>query len=430
MSNVAVIGSQWGDEGKGKIVDVLSKEADMVVRFQGGHNAGHTLVIDGVTYKLHLLPSGVARPGKMSIIGNGVVVDPKALLQEIENVKSQGIDINADNLMLAENATLILPVHPALDIAMEEARGAKKIGTTGRGIGLAYEDKVARRGIRVCDLAHSDYLKERIENMLSHHNVLLKGMGADEMSVTTIYDELMSMADQILAYSGVAWKAIDEADKAGKKILFEGAQGHFLDVDHGTYPFVTSSNTVAAQAAAGAGVGSKKIGYVLGITKAYTTRVGSGPFPSELLDDVGEEIGKKGHEFGTSTGRKRRCGWFDAVLVRQAIKTGGIDGIALTKMDVLDGFDEIKVCVAYDLNGERIDYLPASTVDQANIKPIYETIKGWSDTSQGARSWADIPAEAVKYVRHIEELIEAPVALLSTSPDRDDTILMQDPFRS
>ena len=332
--------------------------------------------------------------------------------------------------MLAENATLILPVHPALDIAMEEARGAKKIGTTGRGIGLAYEDKVARRGIRVCDLAHSDYLKERIENMLSHHNVLLKGMGADEMSVTTIYDELMSMADQILAYSGVAWKAIDEADKAGKKILFEGAQGHFLDVDHGTYPFVTSSNTVAAQAAAGAGVGSKKIGYVLGITKAYTTRVGSGPFPSELLDDVGEEIGKKGHEFGTSTGRKRRCGWFDAVLVRQAIKTGGIDGIALTKMDVLDGFDEIKVCVAYDLNGERIDYLPASTVDQANIKPIYETIKGWSDTSQGARSWADIPAEAVKYVRHIEELIEAPVALLSTSPDRDDTILMQDPFRS
>ncbi len=430
MSNVAVIGSQWGDEGKGKIVDVLSKEADMVVRFQGGHNAGHTLVIDGVTYKLHLLPSGVARPGKMSVIGNGVVVDPRALLDEIAQVQSQGIEISSENLLLAENATLILPVHPALDIAMEEARGAKKIGTTGRGIGLAYEDKVARRGIRVCDLGHSDYLKERIENMLSHHNVLLKGMGADEMNVTTIYDELMSMADQILSYSGVAWKAIDDADKAGKKILFEGAQGHFLDVDHGTYPFVTSSNTVAAQAAAGAGVGSKKIGYVLGITKAYTTRVGSGPFPTELLDDIGEEIGKKGHEFGTSTGRKRRCGWFDAVLVRQAIKTGGIDGIALTKMDVLDGFDEIKVCVAYDLNGERIDYLPASTVDQANIKPIYETIKGWSDTSQGARSWADIPAEAVKYVRHIEELIEAPVALLSTSPDRDDTILMQDPFRS
>ncbi len=430
MSNVAVIGSQWGDEGKGKIVDVLSKEADMVVRFQGGHNAGHTLVIDGVTYKLHLLPSGIVRPGKMSVIGNGVVVDPKALLTEIETVKAQGIDVTSDNLLLAENATLILPVHPALDVAMEEARGAKKIGTTGRGIGLAYEDKVARRAIRVCDLAHPEYLKERIENMLNHHNVLLKGMGAEEMSVTAVYDELMSVADKILAYSGVAWRAIDDADKAGKKILFEGAQGHFLDVDHGTYPFVTSSNTVAAQAAAGAGVGSKKIGYVLGITKAYTTRVGSGPFPTELHDAVGEEIGKKGHEFGTSTGRKRRCGWFDAVLVRQAIKTGGIDGIALTKMDVLDGFDEIKVCVAYELNGTRIDYLPASTVDQANIKPVYETIKGWSDTSQGARSWAEIPAEAVKYVRYIEELIEAPVALLSTSPDRDDTILMQDPFRS
>lgn len=430
MSNVAVIGSQWGDEGKGKIVDVLSKEADVVVRFQGGHNAGHTLVIDGVTYKLHLLPSGIVRPGKLSVIGNGVVVDPKALLTEIETVKGQGIDINAENLMLAENATLILPVHPALDVAMEEARGNKKIGTTGRGIGLAYEDKVARRGIRVCDLAHGDYLKERIENMLSHHNVLLKGMGAEELKVTDIYDELMGMADKILSFSGVTWKAIDEAEKAGKKILFEGAQGHFLDVDHGTYPFVTSSNTVAAQAAAGAGVGSKKIGYVLGITKAYTTRVGSGPFPTELHDDIGEEIGKKGHEFGTSTGRKRRCGWFDAVLVRQAIKTGGIDGIALTKMDVLDGFDEIKVCVAYDLNGKRIDYLPASTVDQANIKPIYETISGWSETSQGARSWADIPAAAVKYVRHIEELIEAPVALLSTSPDRDDTILIQDPFRA
>lgn len=430
MTNVAVIGSQWGDEGKGKIVDVLSSEAEVVVRFQGGHNAGHTLVVDGKTYKLHLLPSGVVRPGKLSIIGNGVVVDPRALLNEIETVKGQGIDINSKNLMLAENATLILPVHPALDVAMENARGNKKIGTTGRGIGLAYEDKVARRGIRVCDLAHGDYLKERIENMLSHHNALLKGLGADELKTVEVYDELMGMADQILSYTGVTWKAIDQAEKEGKKILFEGAQGHFLDVDHGTYPFVTSSNTVAAQAAAGAGVGAKKIGYVLGITKAYTTRVGSGPFPTELHDDIGEEIGKKGHEFGTSTGRKRRCGWFDAVLVRQAIKTGGIDGIALTKMDVLDGFDEIKVCVAYDLNGERIDYLPASTVDQANVKPIYETISGWSQTSQGARTWADIPAEAVKYVRYIEELIEAPVALLSTSPDRDDTILMQDPFRA
>jgi adenylosuccinate synthase len=430
MSNVAVIGSQWGDEGKGKIVDVLSSEAEVVVRFQGGHNAGHTLVVDGVTYKLHLLPSGVVRQGKMSIIGNGVVVDPKALLTEIENIKGQGIHISPENLLLAENATLIMPVHPALDIAMEEARGAKKIGTTGRGIGLAYEDKVARRGIRVCDLAHPDYLKERIENMLSYHNALLKGMGADEMKLDEVYDYLMGMSDEILNYSGVAWKAIDEASKAGKKILFEGAQGHFLDVDHGTYPFVTSSNTVAAQAAAGAGVGPKKIGYVLGITKAYTTRVGSGPFPTELTDDDGETLGRRGHEFGVSTGRKRRCGWFDAVLVRQAIKTGGIDGIALTKIDVLDGFDEIKVCVAYDLNGERIDYLPSSTVDQANLKPIYETIKGWGDETVGARSWADIPADAVKYVRYIEELIEAPVALLSTSPDRDDTILMQDPFNS
>lgn len=428
MSNVAVIGSQWGDEGKGKIVDVLSKEADVVVRFQGGHNAGHTLVVDGVTYKLHLLPSGVVRPNKLSIIGNGVVIDPAALLWEIDNVKKQGINITPENLMIAENATLILPVHPALDIAMEEARGNKKIGTTGRGIGLAYEDKVARRGIRVCDLAHPEYLKERIVNMLDYHNAALKGMGADTLDATAVYDELMSMADKILSFSGVTWKAIDNADKAGKKILFEGAQGHFLDVDHGTYPFVTSSNTVASQAAAGAGVGSKKIGYVLGITKAYTTRVGSGPFPTELHDDIGEEIGKKGHEFGTSTGRKRRCGWFDAVLVRQAIKTGGIDGIALTKIDVLDGFDELKVCVAYDLNGKEIDYLPASTVDQAAVKPIYKTIKGWSDTSVGARSWSDVPADAVKYIRYIEELIEAPVALLSTSPDRDDTILMQDPF--
>ncbi len=430
MSNVAVIGSQWGDEGKGKIVDVLSKEADVVVRFQGGHNAGHTLVIDGVTYKLHLLPSGIVRPNKLSIIGNGVVVDPKALLEEIQNVKNQGVEINADNLMLAENAQLILPAHAMLDNAMEEARGNKKLGTTGRGIGLCYEDKVARRGIRVCDLRHSDYLKERIENMLGHHNVLLKGFGAETLSVAEVYDDLMKSADGILEYVGVAWKRLDEARKNGEKVLFEGAQGHMLDVDHGTYPFVTSSNTVAAQAAAGAGVGSKMVDYVLGITKAYTTRVGTGPFPSELHDDDGEMLGKRGHEFGTTTGRKRRCGWFDAVLVRQAVKTGGIDGIALTKLDVLDGFDELKICVAYDLNGERIDYMPSSTVDQANLKPIYETIAGWKETSQGARSWADIPAAAVKYVRHIEEMIEAPVALLSTSPDRDDTILMQDPFRS
>jgi adenylosuccinate synthase len=430
MSNVAVIGSQWGDEGKGKIVDVLSKEADIVVRFQGGHNAGHTLVVDGVTYKLHLLPSGVVRKSKLSIIGNGVVVDPKALLWEINKIREQGVEISPENLMLAENATLILPVHPALDIAMEEARGAKKIGTTGRGIGMAYEDKVARRGIRVCDLAHSDYLKERIENMLTYHNASLKGLGAQELKPVEVYDEMMGMADEILSYSGVTWKVIDDAEKAGKKILFEGGQGHFLDVDHGTYPFVTSSNTVAAQAAAGAGVGSKTVGYVLGITKAYTTRVGSGPFPTELHDDIGEILATKGHEIGVSTGRKRRCGWFDAVLVRQAVKVGGIDGIAMTKIDILDDFDEIKVCVAYDLNGKEIDYLPASTVDQANLKPIYKTIKGWKGKSLGARSWADIPADAVKYIRYIEELIEAPVALLSTSPDRDDTILMQDPFRA
>ncbi|MCI5060854.1 MAG: adenylosuccinate synthase [Alphaproteobacteria bacterium] len=431
MSNVAVIGSQWGDEGKGKIVDVLSREADVVVRFQGGHNAGHTLVIDGVTYKLHLLPSGIVRPGKLSIIGNGVVVDPAALLKEIETVKAQGVDINSDNLLVAENANLILPVHAFLDQEIEKARDSKgKLGTTGRGIGLCYEDKVARRGIRVCDLAHSDHLRARLENLLGHHNILLKGIGADPLSLDKVYDELMKSAEGLLEYVGVAWKRLDEAHKDGKKILFEGAQGHMLDVDHGTYPFVTSSNTVAAQAAAGSGVGSKMVGYVLGITKAYTTRVGTGPFPTEQENEAGQTLGERGHEFGTTTGRKRRCGWFDAVLVRQAVKTGGIDGIALTKLDVLDGFDELKICVGYELEGRRIDYYPASTVAQANVKPVYETISGWQETTMGARSWADLPAAAVKYVRHIEELIEAPVTLLSTSPDRDDTILMQDPFRA
>jgi len=428
MANVAVIGSQWGDEGKGKIVDVLSSKADVVVRFQGGHNAGHTLVIDGKTYKLHLLPSGIVRPGKLSVIGNGVVVDPHALLSEIETVKSQGLEVTHESLLLAENASLILSVHSKMDQAMEVARGAKKLGTTGRGIGLAYEDKVARRGIRVCDLEHPEILKEKIEKMLEHHNVLLKGWGAETVSVNEIYEELMSVSDQILAYSGVAWKRLDEEHKAGKKILFEGAQGHFLDIDHGTYPFVTSSNTVAGGAAAGAGVGSKMIDYVLGITKAYTTRVGTGPFPTEQENDVGEMLGTRGHEFGTTTGRKRRCGWFDAVLVRQAIKTGGIDGIALTKLDVLDGFDELKICVGYEIDGQRLDYYPASMVHQANAKPIYETMPGWSETTYGARSYADLPAAAVKYVKHIEELIEAPVALLSTSPERDDTILMQDLF--
>jgi len=426
MSNVAVIGSQWGDEGKGKIVDVLSRDADVVVRFQGGHNAGHTLVIDGKTYKLHLLPSGIVRKNKLSIIGNGVVIDPKALLAEIENVKSQGVEITSDNLMIAENANLILPVHSFLDQAMEEARGAKKIGTTGRGIGLCYEDKVARRGIRVCDLAHPEYLRERIENLLNHHNVLLKGLGAEILKVDDVYNELMEHAEKLLPYVGVVWKRLDEANKKGEKVLFEGAQGHMLDVDHGTYPFVTSSNTVAMQAAAGSGVGAKAIDFVLGITKAYTTRVGEGPFPSELHDQDGETLGERGHEFGTTTGRKRRCGWFDAVLVRQAIKSGGIDGIALTKLDVLDGFETLKICIAYDIDGERYDHLPASAVLQAKAKPIYEEIPGWSETTYGARSYADLNAAAVKYVRHIEELIEAPVALLSTSPDRDDTIMMQD----
>jgi adenylosuccinate synthase len=430
MTNVAVIGSQWGDEGKGKIVDVLSKEADVVVRFQGGHNAGHTLVIDGETYKLHLLPSGIVRPGKLSIIGNGVVVDPQALLNEIENLKSQGVEITPDNLLLAENTSLILPVHSFLDRAMEEARGDKKLGTTGRGIGLCYEDKVARRGIRVCDLAHPEYLKERLENMLAHHNVLLKGFGAETLRVDDVYDELMQSAEKLLPYVGVAWKRLDEAHKKGEKILFEGAQGHMLDVDHGTYPFVTSSNTLAAQAAAGSGVGAKEIGYVLGITKAYTTRVGTGPFPTEQKNEIGEKLGQRGHEFGTTTGRKRRCGWFDAALVRQSVKTGGIDGIALTKLDVLDGFDELKICVGYEIDGEKYDYYPASAVHQAHAKPIYETMKGWQQDTQKARSFNDLPAEAVKYVKYIEELIEAPVAILSVSPDRDDTIVMQDPFTS
>lgn len=429
MSNVAVIGSQWGDEGKGKIVDVLSKEADVVVRFQGGHNAGHTLVIDGKTYKLHLLPSGIVRPGKLSIIGNGVVVNPEALLQEINAVKEQGVEITSENLLLSENANLILPVHSFLDQAMEKARGSNKIGTTGRGIGLCYEDKVARRGIRVCDLAHTDYLKDRLGNMLDHHNVFLAGLGEDILKVDDVYDDLMKTADQILEFSGVAWKRLDEAQKNGEKILFEGAQGHMLDVDHGTYPFVTSSNVVAAQAATGSGVGANAIDFVLGITKAYTTRVGAGPFPTEQENEDGEMLGKRGHEFGTTTGRKRRCGWFDAVLVRQAVKTGGIDGIALTKIDVLDGFDELKICVGYMLDGQKIDYYPASPVDQAKVEPVYETMAGWKETTQGAKSWGELPASAVKYIRHIEELIGAPVTLLSTSPDRDDTILMQDPFR-
>lgn len=427
MANVAVIGSQWGDEGKGKIVDWLSNRADVVVRFQGGHNAGHTLVIDGVTYKLHLLPSGVVR-GKLSIIGNGVVIDPWALLKEMDNVRAQGLDINPGNLMIAENAPLILPIHPALDAAMERARGNDKIGTTGRGIGPAYEDKIARRAVRICDLDEPDVLKEKLEKMMFHHNALLKGLGQDEMSVDEMFDQLMEVKDKILPFKAVTWRVLDEAHRAGKKILFEGAQGMMLDVDHGTYPYVTSSNMASAQAATGSGMGPDAVGFVLGITKAYTTRVGSGPFPTELEDEIGQRLGEKGREFGTTTGRKRRCGWFDAALVRQTIKLGGIHGIALTKLDVLDGLKELKICVGYEIDGERVDYLPASQSAQAKAKPIYETMEGWDETTYGARSWADLPAAAIKYVKHVEELIGAPVTLLSTSPEREDTILMQDPF--
>lgn len=428
MANVAVVGSQWGDEGKGKIVDWLSNRADVVVRFQGGHNAGHTLVIDGVEYKLHLLPSGIVREGKLSIIGNGVVVDPWALLREINAVREKGVHITPVSLILADNANLILPVHAAMDQAMERARGNNPIGTTGRGIGPCYEDKVARRGIRVCDLRDKDLLKEKLETMMLHHNALLKGLGAEQMDVSGIYNDLLEIADEILSYAGVVWKILDEARLNNKRILFEGAQGIMLDVDHGTYPFVTSSNIVASQAATGSGVGPDAVGNVLGITKAYTTRVGSGPFPTELNDEIGQFLGERGHEFGTTTGRKRRCGWFDAVLVRQSVKISGIKGIALTKLDVLDGLDEIKICVGYDLHGERLDYFPAGQAEQAAIKPIYETMQGWSESTRGARSWAELPAEAIKYVRHIEELIGAPVTLLSTSPERDDTILMEDPF--
>lgn len=430
MGNVAVIGSQWGDEGKGKIVDWLSSRADVVVRFQGGHNAGHTLVIDGVEYKLHLLPSGIVREGKLSIIGNGVVVNPWALLEEIETVSGKGVKISSDSLKVAENVNLILPIHSLLDQAMEAARGEGKIGTTGRGIGPAYEDKVARRGIRLCDLKHPELVREKLENLFMHHNALLKGLGAEPMDVGQAYEDLMAVAPKIMPYSAPVWKVLDEARHAGKRILFEGAQGLMLDVDHGTYPFVTSSNTVSGAASVGSGVGPKAIGYVLGITKAYTTRVGTGPFPTEQLNEEGETLGRRGHEFGTTTGRKRRCGWFDAVMVRQAIKVGGIDGLALTKLDVLDGFDELKVCVAYDLNGQRLDYYPASQIEQAQVTPIYETMSGWKESTRGARSWAELPAEAIKYVKRLEELVESTVTLLSTSPERDDTILVQDPFFS
>ena len=428
MANVAVIGAQWGDEGKGKIVDWLSERADVVVRFQGGHNAGHTLVIGNVEYRLSLLPSGVVRPGKLSVIGNGVVVDPWALLKEIETIREKGVVVTPATLKLAENAVLILPSHAQIDRAREEASGAQKIGTTGRGIGPAYEDKVGRRAIRVCDLADVASLGGKLDRLLMHHNALLRGLGAPEVDRAALLRELAEIAPRILPYADRVWERLDAARRAGKRILFEGAQGAMLDVDHGTYPYVTSSNTVAGQAAAGSGMGPGGVGYVLGITKAYTTRVGSGPFPTELTDAIGQRLGERGREFGTVTGRKRRCGWFDAVMVRQAIKVAGIAGIALTKLDVLDGLSELRVCTAYRRGAETFNHLPADSAAQAEVEPVYENFQGWSESTHGARSWADLPATAIKYIRRVEELIEAPVALLSTSPERDDTILVRDPF--
>ena len=428
MANVVVVGAQWGDEGKGKIVDWLSERADVVVRFQGGHNAGHTLVIGDQVYKLSLLPSGVVRPGKLGVIGNGVVVDPWALVSEIEVLRGQGVSVSRANLRIAENATLILPLHRDLDVIREEAAGTGKIGTTGRGIGPAYEDKVGRRAIRVQDLKNLDILGAKVDRILVHHNALRRGLGKSELSGDILMAELKEVAPKILPYMDVTWDLLDHMRRTGKRILFEGAQGALLDIDHGTYPFVTSSNTVAAQAATGSGVGPSAVGNVLGIAKAYTTRVGSGPFPTELDDEIGQLIGERGREFGVVTGRKRRCGWFDATLVRQMIKVCGITGIALTKLDVLDGFPEIKISIGYHLDGERIDRLPAGHNAQERVVPIYETLEGWNKTTRGARTWAELPSQAIKYVRHIEELIECPVTLLSTSPERDDTILVRDPF--
>ncbi len=430
MTNVVVVGSQWGDEGKGKIVDWLSERADVVVRFQGGHNAGHTLVIDGTSYKLSLLPSGVVRPGKLAVIGNGVVIDPHALIAEIEKLDKQGVAITPENLRIADNATLILSLHRELDGIREDAasNSGTKIGTTRRGIGPAYEDKVGRRAIRVMDLADLDTLPAKVDRLLTHHNALRRGLGEAEVSHETIMTELSSVAARVLPFMETVWLLLDRHRRKGARILFEGAQGTLLDIDHGTYPFVTSSNTVAGQAAAGSGMGPGALGYILGITKAYTTRVGEGPFPTELHDEIGQFLGEKGHEFGTVTGRKRRCGWFDAALVRQSVATNGITGIALTKLDVLDGLDELKICVGYTLDGVEIDHLPASQAQQAQAKPVYITLEGWKESTVGARSWAQLPAQAIKYVRQVEELIGAPVALLSTSPERDDTILVTDPF--
>ena len=428
MANVVVVGAQWGDEGKGKIVDWLSERADVIARFQGGHNAGHTLVIDGKVYKLSLLPSGIVRGGKLSVIGNGVVVDPWHLVMEIAKLRGQGVDITTENLMVAENASLILPIHGELDRAREGQTGVAKIGTTGRGIGPAYEDKVGRRAIRVADLADEETLVTRVDRLMGHHDALRRGLGVDPIDREALLTALREIAPQILPYAKPVWKVLTEARRAGKRILFEGAQGALLDIDFGTYPYVTSSNVIAGQAATGVGLGPTAIDFVLGIVKAYTTRVGEGPFPAELFDADGERLGERGHEFGTVTGRKRRCGWFDAVLVRQTCATSGVSGIALTKLDVLDGFKTLKICVGYDLDGVRMDYLPIAANHQARCTPIYEEMDGWSETTAGARSWSELPAAAIKYVKRIEELIQCPVALLSTSPERDDTILVTDPF--
>lgn len=428
MADVAVIGAQWGDEGKGKIVDWLSARADVVVRFQGGHNAGHTLVIDGAVYKLSLLPSGIVRPGKMSVIGNGVVVDPFALKIEMDRLREQGVEISPANLMIAENANLILTVHQELDALREGNQESVKIGTTKRGIGPAYEDKAGRRGIRLIDLAHPQSLPEKIDNLLVHHNALRIGFGVEPLERDTLIDQLLSIAPEILPFAAPVWLELAAFRKAGKRVLYEGAQGVLLDVDHGTYPYVTSSNTVAGQAAAGSGQGPRCVGYGLGIVKAYMTRVGEGPFPTELMDADGQRLGERGHEFGTVTGRQRRCGWFDAAITRQALKISGVDGIVLTKLDVLDGFETLNVCTGYEIDGTHYDHLPAGMDKQALLKPIYETLPGWQGSTEKARSWADLPAEAVKYVRRIEELIDTPVAMVSTSPEREDVILMRDPF--
>jgi len=428
MANVVVVGAQWGDEGKGKIVDWLSERADVICRFQGGHNAGHTLVIGEEVYKLHALPSGVVRGGKLSVIGNGVVLDPWHLIEEIETVRAQGVEITPETLMIAENTPLILPLHGELDRARESQNSVAKIGTTGRGIGPAYEDKVGRRVVRVADLADDATLEKRVDRLLVHHDALRRGLGLVPVDREALVAKLRTVAPKILEYAAPVWKVLNERKRSGQRILFEGAQGALLDIDFGTYPYVTSSNVIAGQAATGTGIGPGSIDFVLGIVKAYTTRVGEGPFPTELHDEDGEQLGVRGHEFGTTTGRKRRCGWFDAVLVRQTCATSGVSGIALTKLDVLDGFETLKICVGYDLDGERLDYLPTAADQQARVTPVYEEMPGWSASTAGARSWAELPGEAIKYVRRIEELIQCPVALLSTSPERDDTILVTDPF--